>query len=155
MNAETVSRSMRANVPPGGTLSNLPGGASAGVRTKPPTEDEVLAALWECSEKSAHTLKTHAARRAADVIRVRRAVGDWDGAARYAAPLEEVMAALPCPEPEKREGITDGLEDVRQAEFRAEPCERTARALLRERAAMRQASLDHDRVIAAEYGIQL
>jgi hypothetical protein len=149
---------MDRNVPRGAPAFNLPDPVSASVRESP-REDEELGALWGCTPKAAHTLKTHAARRAADVIRLRRAKQDYDGAARYAAPLEEVMSALPCPEPEKREEISDGTEDVRQGEWRANPCEQTLRALLRARATMRQASLDHDRALVAqapaEWGVSL
>lgn len=136
------------NVPLSAPSFTLPVPVSAAFRESP-REDEELAALWGCTPKAAHTLKIHAARRAADVIRLRRAKQDYDGAARYAAPLEEVMAAMPCPEPEKREGVTDGMEDVAQATYRADRTKANLQALLRARASERQASLDLDRELIA------
>ncbi len=124
------------------------------VREAPAREDEELALLWGTTKKAAHTLKTHAARRAADVIRLRRAKCDIEGAAAYAKPLEEVMAALPLPEAQHREAITDAEEDCLQEAYRAAPGPQTAKALLRKRAAMRAASLDDDLRIAAEWGLQ-
>lgn len=59
------------------------------------------------------------------------------------------------PEAEYREKMTDGGEDCAQAEYERNPSEQTARALLRSRAQMRAASEDHDKEIAARWGITL
>lgn len=122
-------------------------------------EDEELAMLWGVTPKHAHQLKLHAARRAADVIRLRRAKGEHERACAYAAPIEEAMAGLSCGDAAKREEIADAQEDVAQGMYRAEPSKQGLQALLRARANMRQSSIDHDRdLIAAapkEWGIAL
>jgi hypothetical protein len=66
------------------------------------------------------------------------------------------MAAYPPPtDVELREGLADAEEDMRQAEYHANPCEQTARALLRARSTERRTSLDHDREVAARFGLTL
>jgi hypothetical protein len=150
---------MGDSVPSDDTARHNWSSLSVPMREAPEREDEALGVLWRVKPTTAHQRKLTAARDAADVIRYRRATGNHDGAARYSAPLEEVMAALPCPEPEKREEIADGAEDVRQGEWRANPSEQTLRALLRARASERQASLDLDRALVAkapaEWGVTL
>jgi hypothetical protein len=153
----TRSFGIGSNVPRRATEFNLPDPLLASVRESP-REDEELGALWGCTPKAAHTLKTHAARRAADVIRLRRAKQDHDGACRYAAPIEEAMAGISCGDAKKREEIADAQEDVAQGMYRAEPSKQALQALLRARANMRQSSIDHDRELIAaapkEWGIQ-
>ena len=54
-----------------------------------------------------------------------------------------------------RAALADAAEDDAEARFIDNPCEVTARLLLRKRAADRLASLDHDREIASRYEIEL
>lgn len=118
--------------------------------------------LWGCKPATAH------ARRfgplavntlAADVIRAMRAAGRYDELAAWVAPVEEAWGAgLGCRDAraaELRADLTDTAEDDAQARYRANPCEATARALLRARAAERQASLEHDRLLAERHGLTL
>jgi len=48
--------------------------------------------------------------------------------------------------------LHDAEEDRLEAHYIEHPCEETARALLRQRAADRRASLRHDQEIAAKFG---
>jgi hypothetical protein len=57
--------------------------------------------------------------------------------------------------PMLRAAIADASEDDAEARLRENPCEETARLLLRRSARERQASLDGDRELAATYGIPL
>jgi hypothetical protein len=154
----TRSFGMPAKVAPDGTVFHYRESLAAPVREGPPSEDEELGALWGCTAKAAHQLKLHAARRAADVIRYRRAIGEHERACTYAAPVEEAMAGLSCGDAAKREEIADAQEDVAQGMYRAEPSKQALQALLRARANMRQSSIDHDRELIAaapkEWGIQ-
>jgi hypothetical protein len=54
-----------------------------------------------------------------------------------------------------RSAIAVAAEDDAEARFRENPCEETARGLLRRSALERQASLDRDRELAAKFGIPL
>lgn len=118
-------------------------------------EDELLARRWGCKPASAHQRKLRLVRELVDVVEVKREIGALESLAVYVRPFEDAMGAGAAPDAEKREGMTDGAEDVAQALYRENPCEATARQLLRARAAERQASLDHDRAIAARHGITL
>ena len=71
------------------------------------------------------------------------------------APIDAALGSCPRPEAEYHEKTTDAAEDVAQAEFARWPSRDTARALLRQRARERAASLDHDREIATQWGIML
>lgn len=151
----TVSR-MGLNVPRNGTAGHNRGGLPVSMREAPEREDEALALLWGLrSPATAHQAKLKAARYAADVIRYRRATGNHDGAARYSTPLEEVMAALPCPEPELREGVKDAEEDRLETIYRLNKCQETARPLILKRMEYLGAMMDDTRRIAAKEGIQL
>jgi hypothetical protein len=55
----------------------------------------------------------------------------------------------------RRAALADAAEDTAEADFDANPCEATARVLLRKRAADRLASLAYDRDIAARHGLTL
>jgi hypothetical protein len=104
---------------------------------------------------SAHQAKLKAIGYVVDVIRFRRATGNFDGAARYAAPLEEVVAALPCPNAELREGVKDAEEDVLEHRYELNPCPETARPLIAKRMEYLGALMDDTRRIAAKEGITL
>lgn len=126
-------------------------------KARPVTEDEFLGRLYGIGPATAHQRKLVANRLAADVIRFRREHGDTEGAAFYNRPMEIAMAAYP-----ERQGPAelaadraDAQEDELQADYRANPCEGTARALLRKRCVERETSLAHDREIAARWGIIL
>lgn len=136
---------MSANVPNTGTAYHNQGSLLVPVREGPPSEDEELGVIWRCKPATAHQRKLTAARDAADVIRLRRAKGRHESACAYAAPIEEAMAGLPCPDAEKREEVCDAMEDVAQGNWRASKTKENLKALLRARAAMRQSSLDADR----------
>jgi hypothetical protein len=55
----------------------------------------------------------------------------------------------------RRAALADAAEDMAEADFDANPCEATARILLRKPAADRLASLAYDRDIAARHGLTL
>ncbi|HYC33077.1 MAG TPA: hypothetical protein VEB59_12365 [Gemmatimonadales bacterium] len=84
-----------------------------------------------------------------------RAGGHPDRAAEFMTPIEASMGCAPRADAEVREGLMDAHEDAAQAAYRANPCADTARTLLQRRAAERQASLDHDREIAARFNLTL
>jgi hypothetical protein len=92
---------------------------------------------------------------AAQIIRCWRIRGDAGELAEWVRPIEAALAGISQPEAEKRADVADAQEDHLQALYRANPCVETARDLLRVRAKERAASLDHDREIAARYGIEL
>jgi hypothetical protein len=92
---------------------------------------------------------------AARIIRCWRVAGDAGELAVWVRPIEAALAGMSLPEAEKRADVADAEEDRLQALYRANPCADTARDLLRARARERAASLDHDREIAARYGIEL
>lgn len=92
---------------------------------------------------------------AAQIIRCWRIGGDAGELAEWVRPIEAALAGISQPEAEKRADVADAQEDHLQALYRANPCVETARDLLRARAKERAASLDHDREIAARYGIEL
>ena len=92
---------------------------------------------------------------AARIIRCWRIAGDAGELAEWVRPVEAALAGMSHPEAEKRADVADAEEDRLQALYRATPCAETARDLLRARAKERAASLDHDREIAARYGIEL
>jgi hypothetical protein len=89
------------------------------------------------------------------IIRCWRVAGDAGELAEWVRPIEAALAGMSQPEAEKRADVSDAEEDRLQALYRANPCAETARDLLRARARERTASLDHDREIAARYGIEL
>jgi hypothetical protein len=95
-------------------------------------------------------------KRLALIIGTMRMMGALELLTEKMMPVE--LALGPGYQPEKalhREATTDAEEDVLQAAYVEKPCEQTARALLRKRATMRAASLDHDREIAARHGLNL
>jgi len=95
---------------------------------------------------------------AAAIIRQWRLCGDLAELAEWIRPIEEALAHESHPFPESpmlRAAIADVSEDDAEARFRENPCEETARVLLRRSALERQASLDRDRELAATYGIPL
>lgn len=97
-------------------------------------------------------------RLAAAIIQTWRQTGDQEELAAWARPIE---AALECvvgsggESPKFKAAIADAVEDEAEARFYENPCETTARQLLRKRAADRRASIEHDQHIAAKYGIVL
>jgi hypothetical protein len=95
---------------------------------------------------------------AAAIIRQWRLSGDLAELAEWVRPIEEAMAHESHPFPQSpmlRSAIADAAEDDAEARFRENPCEETARVLLRRSALERQASLDRDRELAAKFGIPL
>jgi hypothetical protein len=148
-------RSMRDTVRRDGTEGTYLDRLAVPVREAPVREDEELGALWEVKPSYAHQVKLHAARYAADVIRLRRAKGDHDAAARYAAPLVDVLEARPAPEAEMREGVKDAEEDVLETRYRLNRCPETARPLVLKRMEYLSALMDDTRRIAALEGITL
>lgn len=133
------------------SLTYLPG-ASVKMR-----EDEILARLWGCQPASAHQRKLRLPELVADVIRVRREAGHLESLADYLRPIEVAVAhhAPETAEAELMADRADATEDDCQALYRANPCEDTARTLLRKRALERQTSLDHDQRIAEQWGMAL
>lgn len=154
--AESAAESfMQPKVAHGGTAFPYHETASGTLRTKPETEDEKLGRDWGMKSGTAHQMKHKAIGYVVDVIRARRAAGDFDGAARYAAPLEEVVAALPCPNAELREGVKDAEEDVLETRYRMAPSAETARPLIAKRMEYLGALMDDTRRIATKEGLQL
>jgi hypothetical protein len=92
---------------------------------------------------------------AAKIIREWRRVGNVGELAEWVRPIESELAGMAHPDAETRADVADAEEDRFQALYRANPCSETARDLLRARARERASSLDHDRSIAARYGIEL
>ncbi len=148
----TVSERMPENMRRGRPAITYLPGRSVGCR-----EDEILARLWGCKPSSAHQRKLRVAAECADVIRVKRDAGATDSLAVWLRPIEDALAHQRPVEgnPELSAARADCAEDDQEAIYRAEPTEGNARLLLRKRAMERQASLDHDRVIAARHGITL
>lgn len=122
---------------------------SVGVRT----EDDLLGERWHMKNTSAHQHKLRLPADLVDVIEVKQMVGALDSLACYVRPIERAMAAAPRSDAEYREEATDADEDRAQADYRRNPCVETARPLLRIRAVMRQASMDHDLQIATRWGL--
>jgi hypothetical protein len=92
---------------------------------------------------------------AAKIIQEWRRVGNVGELAEWVRPIEAALAGMAQPDAETRADVADAEEDRFQALYRANPCPETARDLLWARARERAASLDHDRLIAARYGIEL
>jgi hypothetical protein len=94
---------------------------------------------------------------AAAIIREWRNTGQLEELATWVTPIEEALApAAPAGSAARlRAALADAAEDDAEARFDASPCEETARALLRKRAADRLASLDYDREIAGRFGLTL
>jgi hypothetical protein len=87
-----------------------------------------------------------------------RELGELDSLAVWIRPIEDAMGArLPAGQVARRlrAALADAAEDLAEARFTEQPCEATARELLKQRAADRLASLEHDREIAAKYGLAL
>jgi hypothetical protein len=87
-----------------------------------------------------------------------RASGDFGELAEWCAPIEAALGCTAGPHRESarlRAAIADAAEDDAEARFMGTPCAETARILLRRRAADRLASLEHDREVAARFGIEL
>jgi hypothetical protein len=75
-----------------------------------------------------------------------------------AAPIEAAMEGLRHQSGESpwlRAALADAAEDDAEARFIENPCEKTARDLIRRRTADHLAALEHDREIAARYNISL
>lgn len=142
---------MKPKVAPGtARIPYLPAGVVVG------SEDVTLGRLWGCKASTAHQRKLKVADEAADVIRVKRTAGATESLALWLRPIEEALECrTPCPDPELAASRADAIEDVVEAEWRANKCEATARKLLQKRAIERQCSWDHDRALAAQYGIRL
>jgi hypothetical protein len=94
---------------------------------------------------------------AAAIIETWRGSGDQEELAVWIRPIEAAIEGIqPGLESARfRAAMTDAVEDEAEAKFYEDPCEATARILIRKRAADRRASLEHDQELAAEYGIQL
>jgi len=84
--------------------------------------------------------------------------GDCEELAVWVRPIEAALEGT------RRTGLdsarfkaamADAVEDEAEAKYYENPCERTARLLIRKRAADRRASLEHDVELAAKYGINL
>jgi len=108
-------------------------------------------ATWEnrlCGEASHY-------RRVGLMNQMLRRGGRDDKVAELMAPIDASVEGEPQPDARLREGLTDAHEDAAQAAYDCNPCIDTARTLLQKRAAERQASLDHDREIAARHGMTL
>lgn len=93
----------------------------------------------------------------ARVARELRKRGDLEAYGAWVRGIEEAGAAGPARTTNcyVTQAEADAAEDCAEARFLADPSEETARALLRKRAADRQASLDHDRELAAAFGLTL
>lgn len=126
-------------------------------KARPVREDELLSDRWGCEPSTAHGRKLALPNLVADVIEVRRQLGSLESLARWLCPIEVALARQPdsalCPE--LQADRTDAHEDDAQSLYRANPCQDTARVLLRKRASERMASLDHDRAIAERWGLTL
>ena len=152
---ESVSRSMPGSVSPAETGFIYPGRRSVGVRE---TEDEALGRAWGMKPGSAHQLKLTLPARLADVVAHRRQAGATESLAAYLRPVEAALEQSPRPattDPQLAAALADCAEDADEARYNAEPSQATARALLRKRAAERLTSLEHDRAIAARWGLTL
>jgi hypothetical protein len=123
--------------------------------------DGKLATLWGCKAGTAHQRRfgrDAINRLCADVIRVMRQAGELEALAVWARPIEEALAhqsKASEQSPMLRAALADVAEDDAEARFREDPCADTARALLRQSATERRASLDRDRDIAERFGIPL
>lgn len=122
--------------------------------------DEALARLHGGTPGSWHQKRFGRAPVNIDTARIAaelRRRGDLEGYGRWMLAIEDVTERGACPDvnPHLTSAIEDAVEDVAEAQFNARPCEETARALIRKRAADRQASLNDDREIAARFAIQL
>lgn len=95
---------------------------------------------------------------AAAIIREWRECGDPGELAAWVRPIEDAMGSALAGDdasPRLRAALADAAEDDAEARYLENPCQETARALLRRRAADRLASLEHDRHIAAKHGLTL
>lgn len=95
---------------------------------------------------------------AAAIIREWRESGDPGELAAWVRPIEDAMGSVLAgadASPRLRAALADAAEDDAEARYHENPCEETARALLRRRAADRLASLEHDRHIAEKHGLTL
>ncbi len=95
---------------------------------------------------------------AAAIIETWRHSGDQEELAMWVRPIEAALEGIgqSCGESSRfKSALADAVEDEAEARYFANPCEITARALLRKRAADRRASLEHDQEIASKHGIML
>lgn len=106
---------------------------------------------------SAHQLKLRLPAYAADVIAVKRERGADESLAAWSAPIVNALEHAPrqVENPQLVAELADCREGEAEAAYNLNPCVETARLLLRKRAVERQTSLDHDRAIAARWGISL
>ena len=84
--------------------------------------------------------------------------GDQEELAVWVRPIEAALEATERTDLESARfnaAMADAVEDEAEAKYYQNPCELTARLLLRKRAVDRRASLEHDVKLAAEYGIKL
>jgi hypothetical protein len=97
-------------------------------------------------------------RLAAAIIDAWRQSGDQEELAGWVRPIETALEGIGQPGGDSarfKAALADAVEDEAEARYYANPCEATARILIRKRAADRRASLEHDQAFAAEYGITL
>lgn len=155
-NSESSSVSERGNMAP-----TVPPAGGANHHGHTGTVDENLAralggrpATWH-SRRFGPQAVNHLA---AAIIREWRESGDPGELAAWVRPIEDAMGStLAAGEasPRLRAALADAAEDDAEARYHENPCEETARALLRRRAADRLASLEHDRHIAELHGLTL
>jgi hypothetical protein len=97
-------------------------------------------------------------RLAAAIIDTWRHSGDQEELALWVRPIEAALEGIgraSGESPRFKAALADAVEDEAEARYYENPCETTARFLLRKRAGDRRASLEHDQEIAANYGIML
>jgi hypothetical protein len=94
---------------------------------------------------------------AAQIIETWRQSGDQEELALWVRPIEAALEGIQLGQESARfrAAMADAVEDEAEAKYYENPCEATARLLIRKRAADRRASLEHDQEIAIKYGIVL
>jgi hypothetical protein len=95
---------------------------------------------------------------AAAIIETWRHSGDHEELAMWVRPIEaalEGVGQVGLDSARFRAAMADAVEDEAEAKYYENPCEATARLLIRKRAADRRASLEHDQHLATKYGISL
>jgi hypothetical protein len=95
---------------------------------------------------------------AAMIIAEWRECGDQEALEVWIRPIEAALGMqsnLGVVSPRLHAALADAAEDEAEAHFHENPCETTARALLRKRAADRRASLEYDQEIARRFGITM
>lgn len=94
---------------------------------------------------------------AAAIIETWRRSGDHEELAVWVRPIEAALEGIQLGQESARfrAAMADAVEDEAEAKYYENPCEVTARFLIRKRAADRRASLEHDQELAVKYGIKL